>query len=128
MKHLFLLVRKSHIHTEKKIRKQEEPFFPLFIEFIDVTLVKKIIQVSDTQFYNTSSVHLFIVHPPPQVKSPTITIYSPYILFYLPPTQTPEVTTLLSMFMEFFSLFCSIPPHLPFTPPQHTHTHLSACS
>ena len=46
--------------------------FFLFIDFIGVTLVNKIIQVSDAQFYNTPSVHC-IHHP----KSLSITICSP---------------------------------------------------
>ena len=39
-----------------------------------VTLVNKIIQVSGVQFDNTSSAHC-VVCSPPQVKSPSVTIY-----------------------------------------------------
>ena len=55
--------------------------FP-FIEFIEVTLVNKIIQVLGAQFYSTSSVHC-IVHFPPQVISVHHHL-SPYSLVYLP--------------------------------------------
>ena len=54
----------------------------LFIEFIGVTLVNKIIQVSGAQFYNTSSVHC-IVCSSPQVKSPSFNIYPSYTLLHL---------------------------------------------
>ena len=53
--------------------------FLFFIEFTGVTLINKIIQVLGVQFYSTSSVHC-IVCSPPQVKSPSTTIYPP-ILF-----------------------------------------------
>ena len=49
---------------------------PLCIEFIGVTLVNKIIQVSDAQFYNTSAVHC-IVCSPPEVMSLSITTDPP---------------------------------------------------
>ena len=54
---------------------------------IGVTLVNKIIQVSGAQFYNTSSVHCSVCSPP-QVKSPSITIYPPYPPPPLPPWQS----------------------------------------
>ena len=59
--------------------------FFLFIEFIGVILVNKIIQVSGAQFHNTSSVPC-IVCSPPQLTSPSITFYPHYTLFHhLPP-------------------------------------------
>ena len=48
--------------------------FFLFFGFIGVTLANKIIQVSGAQFHNTSSVHCMACSPP-QVKSPSVTIY-----------------------------------------------------
>ena len=83
-------------------------FFFLFIEFIGVTLVNKIIQVSGVQFYNTSSVHC-IMCSPPQVTSPSNTIYLSYTLLHLPPPPPLALTTLLSKSMGFLSFFCLIP-------------------
>ena len=51
----------------------------LFIEFIGLTLVNKIIEISGVQFYNTSSVHC-TAYSPLQVKSPSITIYPSFTL------------------------------------------------
>ena len=48
-------------------------FLKLFIEFIGVILVNKIIYTSDVQFYNTSLVYC-IVCSPPKLESPSITI------------------------------------------------------
>ena len=97
--------------------------FFLFIEFIGVTLVNKIIQVSDTQFYNTSSVH-GIVCSPPQVKSPSITIYLLYTLFYLHlhllSWQSPHCCSSVL----FLSLFFLVPP---FPHPALCPLQLSAC-
>ena len=62
--------------------------FFLFIEFVRVTIVNKILQVSSAQFYNTSSVHS-MVYSPPSVKSPSITIYPPFTLLHLPPLPSP---------------------------------------
>ena len=50
--------------------------FSIFIDCIGVTLVNEIIQVSGAQFCNTLSVHC-VVCSPPQVRSPSVTIYSP---------------------------------------------------
>ena len=41
------------------------------------------IKVSTVQFYNTSSIYC-IVCSPPQVKSPSFTLYPPSTYFYLP--------------------------------------------
>ena len=48
----------------------------IFIEFIGVTLVNKILQVSGVQFYNTSPVYCTVCSPP-HLKSASITIYPP---------------------------------------------------
>ena len=48
--------------------------FFLFVQFIGVILVNKIIQILGAEFYNTSFV-LCIVCSPIQAKSPSITIY-----------------------------------------------------
>ena len=53
------------------------------LEFIGVTLVSKIIQVSGVRFYHTSSVYCTVCSPP-QVKSPSITIH-PHFALYLHP-------------------------------------------
>ena len=50
-------------------------FFNL-IEFVEVIVVHKIIQVSGVQFYKTSPVYCTVCSPP-KVKSPSITIYPP---------------------------------------------------
>ena len=52
--------------------------------FIEVTLVNKIIEVSGAQFYGTSPVCCTVCSPP-QVRSPSITIYLPITSPY-PPT------------------------------------------
>ena len=78
--------------------------FCLFSEFIGVTLVNKIIQVSDERFYNTSSVHC-VVCLSPQVKSLPVSIYPPYtFLHLLLPPFSPVNITLLSVFTSFFFL------------------------
>ena len=50
--------------------------FFIFIEFIGVALVSKIIQVSVVQLHNTSSVYC-TVQSPPQFTSSSVTIYFP---------------------------------------------------
>ena len=60
--------------------------FFIFIELIEVTLVKKIIEVSGAQFHDTSSGHCIVCSPPP-VKSPSITLHPPL----------PASTSLLSL-------------------------------
>ena len=57
-------------------------FKKCLIELIRETLVDKIIQVSGVQFSNASSVYC-IACSAPQVKSPSIIIYSPFTLSYL---------------------------------------------
>ena len=58
-----------------------------------MTLVNKIIQVSGVPFYNTKSLYC-IVCSPPQIMSPSITIYPPYTLFYLPPSPLSPISSL----------------------------------
>ena len=120
-------VRVSSVHTGVQVGcLYSQQYFPeifvplkiffLFIKFIGVTLVNKIIQVSGAQFHNTSFVH-WTVCSPPQVKSPSITIYPPYILFYLPLPHLPLAITVLvsvSISSSFsFLLNPSIPNHSP---------------
>ena len=80
--------------------------FSYFKNFYWVILVIKNMYVSVIQFYTTSSVYC-IVSSPSQVKSPSITIYSHYTLFYLPLSPFPlAITVLLSVSMSFlFSFF-----------------------
>ena len=61
-----------------------DSFKNIFIEFIGVTLINKIPQVSGIQFYNMSSVYCF-VYSPPQVKSLSITINLPLTPLPQPP-------------------------------------------
>ena len=64
--------------------------------------MNQIIQVSGVQFYNTSSVY-FIVCLPPQVKFPSITIYTLFTPFHLLSAPSGNlVITLLSMSFFFF--------------------------
>ena len=46
----------------------ERPYKFFFIEFIGVTLVNKIIQVSGAQFHNASCVQCIVFNPPSQVS------------------------------------------------------------
>ena len=81
--------------------------FSIFIEFIGVTLVNKIIQVSGVQFYNTLSVYC-IGHSTPRSSlfpspfTPTLPSTSPSPPFLL-------VIIILSSVFEFcFVLFCFV--------------------
>ena len=56
----------------------------LFTEFVGVTLVNKILQVSGAQFYNTSSVYCTVCSPP-QVRPPSTTTYPP-----IPSSTSPD--------------------------------------
>ena len=77
------------------------PTFFLFIEFIGVILVNKIIPVSGVQFPDTLSVHC-IVHSPPQARSLSITIHLPYTLLHLfPPPRYKIVTVSYSLLTSF---------------------------
>ena len=80
--------------------------FYFLIEFMGVTLVNKIRQLSGAHFHNTSSVHC-IVCSPPQVKSPTITIYPPHTLLHLPSTLGNHHTAVrvheFLFFLKFFA-------------------------
>ena len=103
--------------------------FSLLIEFVGVTMVNKIIQVSGAQFYNSSSVPC-IVCLPPQVKSPSVTIYPLCTLIPLPSHSPLTVNQLwsittnsFSFFFLFSCIFCSIPPCSP-----QTSTQMSAYS
>ena len=83
-----------------------QSFTAFFIEFIGVTLVNKIIQVSGSEFYNTTSVCLLCSLP--QVKSPSITIYLPPIPSSTPlltPQQSLTVVHVHKFFLFFFPAF-----------------------
>ena len=92
-----------------------------------MTTGNKIIQVSGAQFHNILSV-LCIVCSPPQVKSPSITVYPLYTPLPLPSTHDDRATAVavheLLLFCFFFaqSLYA---PAQALTP--HTLT-VSACS
>ena len=94
----------------------------LFIEFVGVTLVNKILQVSGAQFYYTSSVYCTVCSPP-QVRPPSTTTYPPYPP---PPPPTPAVTTVDCVHESFLSVLSPwiLPSSLSSTPPSW----LSACS
>ena len=95
-----------------------------FIEFIGVTLVNKIIQVSGVQLHIICALcvqHKSSFLPPP------------FIPPYLPPPPLHSIfpaviTTLLSQSMDFycFFLFCSF--HLPTSAPNPSPQQLSDCS
>ena len=67
-------------------------------EFIRMTLVNKIIEVSGVQFSNTSTVHC-IVCSPPQVKSPFIKVGS----FFNPVWNLPLIRVLRSFKFKMIS-------------------------
>ncbi|KAF6125190.1 hypothetical protein HJG60_009715 [Phyllostomus discolor] len=83
--------------------------FFLFIEFIGVTLVNKMIQVSGAQFHSTSSVHC-VVCSPPQVRSPSITIHPPKLSSTSPWPPSPWQSPRLSMNSFFFCSSTAPPP------------------
>ena len=96
-------------------------YFFLFIEFIGVTLVNKIIQVSGAQFYNISFVQSTVCSPP-QVKSPSITIHLPHPLLYYPhfsPQKSPHCCTCPWPFSLFSFL---LNPFIPSSPPTPHHS------
>lgn len=101
------------------IKESPQTIF-LFIEFIEETLVNRIVQVSGAQFHHTSSVPLLCVtHPKSSLSaSPLIPPRVP-----LPPSPTLltlAVITLLSYpwVGSFLLIFCSFPPTpKPFNPP-----------
>lgn len=86
--------------------------FKNFIGFIMVKLVKKIIHVSSVQVYNTASVH-YIMCSPSKVESLSITIYSPFTLFYLPQLLPSSIVLSLSSFFCLIPLSFSSNPHPP---------------
>ena len=76
------------------------------MEFNWVTLINKIIQISGVQFYKTSSVY-FIVCSPPQVKSPSITIYPTFtLLTLLTPLPSGNHHTVVCVWLLLFLVFC----------------------
>ena len=87
-------------------------FLFFLIEFIEVTLVNKSIQVSTVQFYNTSPVY-YIVCPPPKAKSPSLPFEIAFPL--LPVTAGPyHYSCILSLVLQHIVLW----PTLFFTNPQ----------
>ena len=108
-------------------------FFLFFcIEFIEVALVNKIIQVSGVQFYKTSSVYC-IVCSPPQVKSPSTTIYplipssnSPHPPFLLVTPHWCQCLEGLLWGVVCLFAFCFISS--PFSPSCSNHSPLTAVS
>ena len=90
----------------------DHSFFFLFIEFVQVTLVNKTIQVAGAQFYNIPSVH-YIVCLPPLVKFLSITIYPS--THPMPPILGNHHTVVCV-----HDFFFSIPP--PSTPPSNLPT------
>ena len=62
--------------------------------------------IPGVQFYNTSSVYC-IVCSPSQVESSSITIYSPFTLFYFPNPSFPLVITILLWVSRSFFFFNS---------------------
>ena len=84
----------------------DHSFFFLFIEFVQVTLVNKTIQVAGAQFYNIPSVH-YIVCLPPLVKFLSITIYPS--THPMPPILGNHHTVV--WVHDIFSQFLHLPPH-----------------
>ena len=93
-----LLVHYTFLKVTKTIH------FFLFIEFIAVKLVNKIIYLSGAQFHNTSSVYCLVCSPPKSSLHPST--------FILPEPLPPPsislplaITTLLSASMSFIFFF-----------------------
>ena len=85
-------------------------FLFFLLNLLGVTLVDKITQVSGAQFHNTSSVPRTVCSPP-QVTSPSITVY-PRMPSSPPPALA--ISTLLSVSSSSsLFLFCPIPPPPP---------------
>ena len=64
--------------------------FNFLIEFIEWgSIVSKVMQVAEVQFYNIPSVYCTVCSPP-EVKSPSITIYPSFTLSYIPPPHFPS--------------------------------------
>ena len=91
-------------------------FLFFLIEFIGVTLLNKIIQVSDIQFYDLSSIHC-IGCSPPHVKFPSVTVGHSFTLCSLhPPPLLLVITKLLSVCEDLLLLLFlteSLPPFHP---------------
>ena len=86
----------------------------IFIEFIGVTLVNKLIQVSSVQFSNTSFVYC-IVCSSPKVKSPFLTIDHPPPLYSLLLSRIPFLSGnrhAVVCVYEVGFLFFLIPSHI----------------
>ena len=106
-----------HFHSKKKhLALCLHIWEYFFIEFIGVTLVNKIIQVSDVQVYNASSVYCIVCSPPK--SSPHSSPFVPLTLSYLPYPSFPLLIIMLSVSMNLlgflfllllFWFFCLIP-------------------
>ena len=70
-------------HHEKYIKLWEHGALWFFIEHFGVTLVNK--KLYGFLVHNSVAHHLCVVCSPPQVKSPSITVYLPFTLCYLFP-------------------------------------------
>ena len=79
----------QHLPINISQKLQTHLFLKYFIEFIGVTLVNTIMQVSGVQFYNTSSVYCTVCSPP-QVKLSSIVIFPPFTLVCLPHPSGPS--------------------------------------
>ena len=92
-------------------------YFPflVFIECIGMTLGNKIIQVSGAKFYPTSSVH-HTVCSPPQVKSPSITLYPSIPSSTSPHLPPPSNHYTLVCVHEGFFYYFLFNPSSPTTP------------
>lgn len=83
-------------------------------EFIAVTLVNKVIQVSGARFNDMSSVHC-AVGSAPQVKSLSVTISAPYTLLPFPqplPWLSPHCVHVHAFFSLSFSFLAQSRPFL----------------
>ena len=74
-----------------------------------------------SQVHNSTTHHLYtVLCSPPQVKAPSITIYTSSTPFYLPPHPLPSaITIMLSVSMRVFCLFSFLfNPYTPTQPPK----------
>ena len=91
----------------------------MFIEFVGVTFVNELLQVSRVHFCNTSSVYCVVFVTPSQVSSP-----SPLIpLYSLPPPRTPLSSgNHLTVVFEYFFSFLLNPFTFSTQPPTPLHS------